>query len=181
MPAYHSAFNEVSDARVIGSMALLPFKTQVKGVATMLPDNGQEDIVDEAIATFRPNSLFKNFEFKGAADHTLVYELLFIQELLAKIHQKPLPRIEAQKTMITHAVKAFALPGDATFPLNAMFEKPTSRQDIDFLRGYLTQLRQETAIRLVNTVYGSGDVPSKWWMCFSKRKFMNLPNVGTAF
>lgn len=43
---------------------------------------------------------------------------------------------------------------------------------LDLLRQYLTQLRQELANRLVERVYADGK-PSKWWMCFQKRKFMN--------
>lgn len=44
---------------------------------------------------------------------------------------------------------------------------------IDLLRQYLTQIRQEVALRLVPLVYTDPTKPSKWWMCFSKRKFLN--------
>jgi actin related protein 2/3 complex subunit 3 len=44
---------------------------------------------------------------------------------------------------------------------------------IEQMRQYMQQLRQELASRLVERVY-DGAQPSKWWMCFSKRKFMNL-------
>ncbi|KAL6066882.1 subunit of the Arp2/3 complex, variant 3 [Balamuthia mandrillaris] len=47
-------------------------------------------------------------------------------------------------------------------------------QQPDTIRQYLTQLRQETGLRLVQRVYGTDDTtPSKWWTCFSKRKFLN--------
>lgn len=44
----------------------------------------------------------------------------------------------------------------------------------DALRAYLTQARQELAARLVEKVYaGSEDGrPSKWWLAFTKRRFM---------
>ncbi len=45
---------------------------------------------------------------------------------------------------------------------------------VDYLRGYLTQARQELAARLVEKLYADGTgKPSKWWMSFQKRRFMN--------
>lgn len=42
------------------------------------------------------------------------------------------------------------------------------------MRTYLTQFRQELAYRLLSHVYATEkDHPSKWWTCFSKRRFMN--------
>lgn len=44
----------------------------------------------------------------------------------------------------------------------------------DFLRNYLVQVRQEIAARLIERLYADGTgKPSKWWMCFTKRRFMN--------
>ena len=44
------------------------------------------------------------------------------------------------------------------------------------MRQYLGQLRQELAARLPVRIY-ENDKPSKWWMSFSKRKFMNLNGI----
>ena len=44
---------------------------------------------------------------------------------------------------------------------------------LDTLKAYLTQLRQEMAIRLLDRVYENGTV-SKWWGCFAKRKVFYL-------
>jgi hypothetical protein len=42
-----------------------------------------------------------------------------------------------------------------------------------------TQTRQELAARLVEKLYGDGTgKPSKWWMSFQKRRFMNR-SLGT--
>jgi hypothetical protein len=50
----------------------------------------------------------------------------------------------------------------------------------ELLKQYLVSLRQELSSRLIERVYeGSSDKPSKWWMCFSKRKFMGMSGVGT--
>lgn len=37
------------------------------------------------------------------------------------------------------------------------------------LRAYLTQARQELALRLIEKIYIDGK-PSKWWLAFTKRK-----------
>lgn len=67
----------------------------------------------------------------------------------------------------------FAIPGDAGFPLNQAFEAPADRNQAETLRQYIMQMRQELATRLLNRVYGDGSgAPSKWWLSFTKRKFM---------
>ena len=44
----------------------------------------------------------------------------------------------------------------------------------EFLRQYLTQVRQELALRLIERLYADGTgKPSKWWMSFQKRRFMH--------
>ena len=49
----------------------------------------------------------------------------------------------------------------------------------EYLRQYLTQVRQELAARLVERLYADGTgKPSKWWMAFQKRRFMNR-SLGT--
>ena len=55
----------------------------------------------------------------------------------------------------------FAIPGDAGFPLNQAFEAPKDRQDAEILRQYLSQARQELAMRLLQRVYAGGNTPSK--------------------
>jgi actin related protein 2/3 complex subunit 3 len=92
-------------------------------------DPSIEDIVDEAIYYFRPNCFFRNFEIQGAADRVLIYLLLFIQECVGKLAAKNPGLVEGQKLLSTHALQNFAIPGDATFPLNALYEKPASRND----------------------------------------------------
>ena len=55
-----------------------------------------------------------------------------------------------------------------------MYEPPRDRQDAEHLRQYLSQVRQELATRLLARVYeeGGDGKPSKWWLSFTKRKFM---------
>ncbi|KAK9895368.1 putative ARC18-subunit of the Arp2/3 complex [Cystobasidium minutum MCA 4210] len=175
MPAYHSSYNEDPQYTVVGNMAILPVNTRVRGPAPTAEDPSQPDIIEEAITLFRPNSLFRNFEIKGAADRTLIYLILFISDCLSRIgapSARGWSTTEAVKQLTTLALENFALPGDAGFPLNSMFAAPKTRADQDLLRQYLSQCRQEMAIRIVDTVYGPDGKPSKWWMAFTKRRFM---------
>ncbi|KAF9226677.1 ARP2/3 complex, 21 kDa p21-Arc subunit [Gyrodon lividus] len=175
MPAYHSAFNEFEDARQVGNMAILPIKTKIRGPAPAA-DPQQADIVDETLDLFRANSLFRNFEIKGPADRLLIVLILFVSDCLAKIGTvRTVPgQVEASKMLNTLSVDNFPIPGDANFALNAHYVGPANRADADYLRTYLTQVRQELAARLVERLYADGSgKPSKWWMAFQKRRFMN--------
>ncbi|KAI0268116.1 ARP2 3 complex 21 kDa subunit [Gloeopeniophorella convolvens] len=176
MPAYHSALNEEPDVRQVGNLGIYPIKTRLRGPAPVLASNEQGDIVDETLDLFRANSLFRNFEIKGPGDRLLIILILFISDCLAKIGtSRAIPsQIEASKTLNTLAVDNFPIPGDANFPLNAHYSPPGSRADADYLRQYLVQVRQELAARLVEKLYADGSgKPSKWWMSFQKRRFMN--------
>ncbi|KAI0660795.1 ARP2/3 complex 21 kDa subunit [Cubamyces menziesii] len=180
MPAYHSSFNEYPDMRLVGNLAILPVKTKFRGPAPTADPN-EADIVDETLDLFRANSLFRNFEIKGPADRLLIILILFVSDCLAKIGSaRTTPtQIEATKTLNTLAVDNFPIPGDANFALNAHYAPPPSRTDAEYLRGYLTQVRQELAARLVEKLYADGTgKPSKWWMSFQKRRFMNR-SLGT--
>ncbi|KIY69732.1 ARP2/3 complex, 21 kDa p21-Arc subunit [Cylindrobasidium torrendii FP15055 ss-10] len=175
MPAYHSAFNDSADARVVGNMSILPIKTKFRGPSPLAGD-GEADIIDEALDLFRANSLFRNFEIKGGADRTLIVLILYISDCLAKIGaaRAPPAKIDATKQLNTLAVDNFPIPGDATFSLNSHYGAPASRNEADYLRQYLVQVRQELAARLVEILYADGTgKPSKWWMSFQKRRFMN--------
>ncbi|KAF8311892.1 protein disulfide isomerase [Clavulina sp. PMI_390] len=175
MPAYHSAFNEDPNAQVVGNMSVLPIKTRIRGPSAPADPN-TADIIDETLDLFRANSLFRNFEIKGGADRLLIVLILFVSDCLAKIQDaKTVPaKIEAGKLLSTLAVGNFPLPGDVGFVLNSHYAAPASRVDADFLRSYLVQVRQELAARLIERLYADGtNIPSKWWMCFTKRRFMS--------
>ncbi|KAF8339014.1 ARP2/3 complex [Cantharellus anzutake] len=162
MPAYHSSFNDDPDVRTVGNTALLSIKTKIRGPAPLVADETQPDIIDETLDL--------------PADRLLIVLILFISDCLSKIAAaKSLPtQLEASKLLNTLAVDNFPLPGDAGFPLNSHYAPPASRIDGDYLRSYLVQVRQELASRLVERLYTDGtNKPSKWWMAFTKRRFMH--------
>lgn len=182
----------------IASISILPFRTKIRGPAppplsvTSSPD--ELDIIDEALDLFRANSLFRNFEIKGGADRLLIYFILFISQCLTILNNSrvPMSQNEAIKQLSTTAVDAFNLPGDAGFPLNNLYQAPANRMEAgescsiwdayqsaflpvcsvfpeEQLRSYLTQARQELALRLIEKMYIDGK-PSKWWLAFTKKK-----------
>ena len=209
MPAYHSVFLEEGNQQLVGNFALLPLRTKTRGPAQQLPQlpsgtsdldldpaNESYDPLDEILALFRANTFFRNFEIKGPADRVLIYGILYISSILSQIRPQ-MSRRDAEKNVMNVALDSnFAIPGDAGFPLNQMFEPPRDRNEAEVLRQYIMQMRQELAGRLLNRVYtdGSGQ-PSKvsrvarkkplayrcsilltdflqWWLSYSKRKFM---------
>ncbi|KAJ3213408.1 subunit of the Arp2/3 complex [Clydaea vesicula] len=173
MPAYHTQFTDENNYRVIGNISMLPIKTKTRGPAPIFPGDG-EDIIDETINLFRANCFFRNFEVKGGGDRVLIYLTLFITECLQKLSQKPLQsQQEGLRALNTLAVGNFLIPGDGGFPLNALFERPANKVDSENMRNYLMQLRNEMAIRLCSRVFEQDKI-SKWWLCFSKRKFMGI-------
>ncbi|GAA5851558.1 hypothetical protein JCM3766R1_001908 [Sporobolomyces carnicolor] len=185
MPAYHSTYNDpvdLSHARQVGNLSLLPFSSSVRGPAPQPADLERPDIVSEALTLFRANSLFRNFEIAGNADRVLIYLILFTGDCLAKIgHARVWSAQEAQKHLTTYAIDHFSLPGEPGFPMNNVMVGPPSgdRVSADALRGYLLHARQELVLRLVQQVYNpkdesteGGQKPSKWWLSFQRRKFM---------
>ncbi|XP_018328669.1 actin-related protein 2/3 complex subunit 3 [Agrilus planipennis] len=169
MPAFHSSF--LKPLEIIGNTAILPIKTQFTGPAPL--DVSQDtDIIDEALYYFRANVFFRTYEIKSEADRLLIYITLYITECLKKL-QRCSNKSQGQNEMYSLAISRFDIPGDPGFPLNSVYGKPQSQKEADFLRGYLTQVRQETGLRVCEKVFGEDGKPSKWWLCFAKRKFMD--------
>ncbi|KAG5919412.1 hypothetical protein E4U61_000939 [Claviceps capensis] len=186
--AYNSIFNnDPNPPRLIGNFPILPLRTKTRGPAYTLPipnpplpaaespdpDSESYDILDEVISLFRANTFFRNFEIQGPADRLLVYGIWFLSDCLHKIKPHASAR-DAQKEVMNLALDLnFAIPGDPGFPLNQMYEAPRDRQDAEQLRQYMAQVRQELASRLLGKVYADDETkPSKWWLSFTKRKFM---------
>uniref|UniRef100_A0A8B9RB08 Actin-related protein 2/3 complex subunit 3 n=1 Tax=Astyanax mexicanus TaxID=7994 RepID=A0A8B9RB08_ASTMX len=164
MPAYHSSLMD-GDTKLVGNMALLPLKTQFKGPAPK--ETKDQDIIDEAIYYFKANVFFKNYEIKVRFTDTCnKYILLYVLQCSSKG--------QGEKEMYTLGITNFPIPGEPGFPLNAMYVKPSNKQEEETMRAYLQQIRQETGLRLCERVFDpQTDKPSKWWVCFVKKQFMN--------
>ncbi|XP_037567244.1 actin-related protein 2/3 complex subunit 3-B isoform X1 [Dermacentor silvarum] len=178
--AYHSQFTNGS-AGSVGNMVILPIKSQYRGPAPKSTD--ETDIIDEALYYFKANVFFRTYEIKSEADRVLIYLTLYISECLKKL-QKCSSKNQGVQDMKALAISKFDIPGEAGFPLNPVYAKPSSPSEAETMRAYLTQLRQECGQRLCDKVFDSETgKPSKWWLCFAKRKFMDksLSGFGHAY
>ncbi|KJH46949.1 hypothetical protein DICVIV_06971 [Dictyocaulus viviparus] len=169
MPAYHSKINADT---VIGNMALLPLRSNFKGPA--MRSDADVDIIDEALMYFKPNIFFREFEIKSPSDRTLIYLTLYITECLRKLQRSP-NKISGQKDLAALALsRQLPIPGEADFPLNNMYKAPANKQEEETMRAYLQQLRQELGVRLCDLVFPDPTTkPSKWWLSFSRKRFMD--------
>jgi len=170
MPVYHSSFNDEA-VQIVCGCSMLPIKTTTRGPAPLATE-GQEDIVDEVLGYFKANVLFKHFEVKGGADRVLIYLTLYITQCLQRLEKCPTP-MEGLKALTAMAHEQFRIPGDPGFALGSFFPAPANGQEAELCRSYLKQVREELGRRLVNKVYNEEGEPSKFWMFFAKRKFMN--------
>ncbi|OQR70530.1 actin-related protein 2/3 complex subunit 3-like [Tropilaelaps mercedesae] len=168
MPAYHS---QCVGVQSLGNMALLPIRTQVRGPAPKSAGD-DADVIDEAICYFRANVFFRNYEIKSEADRVLIYVTLYITDCLKRL-QRCSSKQQAGQEMYSLAHASFDIPGDPGFPLNATYSKPANSTEADTLRQFLLQLRHECGLRLIEKVFDAEGKPSKWWLCFARRKFMD--------
>jgi len=61
------------------------------------------------------------------------------------------------------------------WPLGGHILRAQSRDEDEKARAYLKQLREETGIRMLEVLYAEDEsAPNKFWMGFSKHKFMNI-------
>mmetsp|Transcript_12735 Transcript_12735/g.16740 ORF Transcript_12735/g.16740 Transcript_12735/m.16740 type:complete len:174 (+) Transcript_12735:140-661(+) len=169
MPAYHSKiFTE--DAPILCSCAILPIKTKIRGPSA--PANSEEDdIIDECLAYFRANVLFRNFELQGPSDKTLVYLTMYTQQCLKEL-EKVETREQALSVLADLAYRRFIIPGDRNWPLPQIYSPPESSDEEEKFRTYFCQVRDELGQRLVSRIF-QDEVKSKWWMAFAKRRFLN--------
>lgn len=106
-----------------------------------------------------------------SSSQVLIYLTLYITQCLQKLEKCP-TQMEAMKALTAMAHEQFRIPGDAGFALGSFFPAPASPQEGEMCRTYLKQVREELGRRLVGKVYADG-TPSKFWIVFAKKKFMN--------
>ncbi|KAH9247053.1 hypothetical protein BASA81_015405 [Batrachochytrium salamandrivorans] len=155
-------------------MSILPIKSKIKGSAPSAPEDG-EDIIDEALLFFRANVLFASFDFQGGADRVLAYLTLYIQHCLCRLDAKGKTKADGTKVVFELAKEAFPLPQEPQWPFGGHFPAAKTRAEADLARAYIKHLREEAGTRLLEMVYNADGTPNKFWMAYSKKKFMNIP------
>lgn len=89
-------------------------------------------------------------------------------------------RTSGAKELAAMAISRFDIPGDPDFPreLNNMYAKPKNPTEMETMRGYLTQLRQELGVRLLDKVYrDDNSPPSKVRIYLFVRDFYTLHSI----
>jgi len=89
----------------------------------------QDDIVDEAIRTFRANVLFRNFEVRNSADRVLIYLSLFIHQVLKRAEKVP-TKAEALRQIMPLASGSHIMPGEPTWPLGTLLPAAKSSSEL---------------------------------------------------
>jgi actin related protein 2/3 complex subunit 3 len=129
------------------------------------------DIVDETINYFKANVFFNTYEIKGDSDRLLLYLTLYCHQCLTRMTRAS-SKDAVLKEMYQLSIETFKLPMDAGFPISSFYSQCASKREQDELRQYLLHLRQELGLRLAERVCEGGGAPSKWWLCFTKRRFL---------
>ena len=75
------------------------------------------------------SSFLNLFIFQGECDRTLIYVTLYITECLKKL-AKCKDKNQGGNEMYSLAVSKFPVPGDPTFPLNAVYAKAKNDQEL---------------------------------------------------
>lgn len=173
MPAYHSKFKTSSPPKVIGGVALLPIihRAAKRGAAPVADAGVEEDIIDEALKFFKANVFFATYAVKGENDRLLLYLTLYIHQCLTRM-TRCASKDAVLREMNQLGIESFKLPFDDGFPLSSFYKKVTSKREADELRQYLLHCRQECGLRLAERVCDATGKPSKWWLCFTKRRFL---------
>lgn len=172
MPAYHSSHNQRQGVKLVGGVALLPFHAHhTRGPAPRPGPEDEVDIIDETLKFFKANVFFQSYEVKGPADLLLIYLTLYTHQCIMRV-AKTTSKDGAQRALFQLAQENFSLPCDSGFQLSSYYQPLSSKSDGDELRAYLKQCREELGNRLAERCCDASDKPSKWWVCFAKRKFL---------
>ncbi|KAJ2898038.1 arp2 3 complex subunit [Zalerion maritima] len=184
MPAYHvedvghmlADDNALAKTRKIANIPLLYIRGYYLSAEPYNEINTGEDIVDEALKSFRSNIFFRNFASKGLADNLLMYCTWFISTCLTIIKPQHAKR-HANRALNNLLDPNFPIPGDPDFPDNTVFNAKPNEPEAGELRKYLGCVKEAMIARLLEMVYTDPDGnempgPSKWWMSYSKRKFL---------
>lgn len=174
-PAYHSKFTTDFKGQVVCGCAILPIKTQIKGGGAPVQTSNDEDVIDEVLTYFKANVLFKNYEIKSDADRTLVYLTFYAHLCLKKIAEKKCQDLaSADKILFNQAQEKFQIPGEPGFVLGGFFSSPKNSQESVLWTSYFKTARQELGLRLLQKIFPDPkQPPTKYWMQFQKRKFLN--------
>lgn len=149
LAGYHSTFNEYPVKETACGCALLPLREPKVGTIAELTDRSA-DIVDEALNTFKANTMLQVYAVLGPADRVLMWITMFIHQVLVRVRGKD--RDGAQKAIFALLREQFAAPGDSAFVLGGFFPKPGSADEKAVWTAYFKTIREVVCERLIEKV-----------------------------
>ncbi len=163
MPAYHSKFVDYDWDAPFG-IAILPLRPDIEG----------EDIIDEALACFRVNIYFQNFEIKSDADRTLVYLMVLIQKCLSILKDAGEDEEKAKKAMSIFLREP--VPSMTSSKFFMKYITSSNKGKGDDLAKYFKTLRKALVERLMGILFHEewGTMDHKFWIQFHKKKFLKF-------
>lgn len=175
---YHSSFCKTECETACG-FPILPLKG---GSGPAPKSNDDLDIVDEAIAQFRANILFKNFKPQGPADKAIVYLTVFIQKCLNEIAKKGIKVDKAKGKEIFGNVLAEPTftsqdPNFFMRKLGLLSAPKGGSEEMKFGK-YVTQLEEECAARLLEILYAHNAMDLKFWVGMGRKPFLGQKYSG---
>ena len=169
--SYHSKLNNEQPESACG-FPLLPIQQKDAYNA----DVSTHDCVDEAIAMFRANILFKNYKIGGAGDKIMVFLTAFIQKCLEQMFRFPdQERATRVCDMIIKDPQALDVGSDKFFLNKLGLLTPNANgMEQKKLKDYLKKAMEECAKRLLECLYrpNEGDLNRKYWIGLAKKPFL---------
>lgn len=169
---YHSQL-DITGCDFACGFPLVPVRSRSTNGLPTAASGVSRDIVDETLYAFRANIFLRNFEVKGPADKLLIYLTLYVSLCLKRIADMRLNKVAAETLLFQLAHEPFKLPGDSGFTLGGLLSPPADKQEEGVTRSYLRQCREEAGHRLVHKCFDKDDLPSKYWLAFAQKKFLN--------
>ncbi|MES1902408.1 MAG: Actin-related protein 2/3 complex subunit 3 [Paramarteilia canceri] len=169
------------NTQTVAGMAILPINSN----SSFLPNEAksvqvvQNDIVDQAIQLHRFNVTNGYLEIKSPSDRTLFFLHLVIHkylETLEKDFKSKVVTIKESENRLRAQGREIenGSPTKSSFPSRHIFvQNSLAQKDQQLIDSYCDALRDETAMRLANTIYGSkNDEIVKHWIYYSNKKFL---------
>lgn len=180
MPSYHSSFH--GGYQKACDLSLIAFENKGKpnldGKLIKAKDKSI-DIIDEAIAFFRANVLFKSFSIKTDGDKTLVYLEVFIAKILSSIENVYTDKKKSKELMYNLISECEWGPNVKNHFLNTILE--IKQNEVAELSSYLKSIREETVNRMFYLLFEAPGctLDIKYWMAYSRKSFLGykMPQV----
>ena len=109
---------------------------------------------------------------RGPADKVLIYLTVYIQKLLEVVAKNP-DMNEAKKAVAALFQEPVPTTASAGFMAGLVVKGRPSAEEEKY-RGYIRQLREECGMRMFNILYQNNAMDLKFWLGYSKRKFLKL-------